>query len=270
MKISVVSDLHLEFGYQHLPGGEVLILSGDIAEANSISKHYHSTKSVSSLPVEEYACSEFFFNECAKYEKVFYVMGNHEHYHGNINKTLEILESIMPSNVTVLEDRFVEYKGVVFLGATLWTDLNKSDPLTEYHLKHAMNDYRCITMQNTDNGCYHKLTPTHTRKIHARTLEYFKTVLDSHDKPFVVITHHGPSRQSINQKYKDDYLGNGGYVSSLDEFILDYPKIKLWTHGHVHDFTHYMIGPTRVVCNPRGYNGYETDTGFNPNFEIEI
>ena len=44
MKVSLVSDLHLEFGYQEMPGGEVLILAGDIAEARSISKHHHSTK----------------------------------------------------------------------------------------------------------------------------------------------------------------------------------------------------------------------------------
>ena len=270
MKISVVSDLHLEFGYQTLPGGEVLILSGDIAEARSVQKHFHSTKSVRHEPWDIYACSEFFFHECSKYEKVFYVMGNHEHYYGTINNTLDILESIMPSNVTILEERFAEYKGVVFLGSTLWTDLNNDDPITEYHLKSVMNDYRYITMKN-HNGDYHKLIPSYTRKLHQRSLEYFEGVLEQHkDKPFVVITHHAPSALSINHKYKHDYLGNGGYVSQLDNFILDHPQIKLWTHGHVHDFAHYMIGSTRVVCNPRGYKGYEVDTGFNPNFEIEI
>ena len=37
------------------------------------------------------------------------------------------------------------------------------------------------------------------------------------------------------------------------EFMLDNPQIKLWTHGHTHEDFDYMIGSTRIVCNPRGY-----------------
>ena len=51
---------------------------------------------------------------------------------------------------------------------------------------------------------------------------------------------------------------NGAYHSDLTEFIMDRPEIKLWVHGHMHDDFDYMIGDTRVVCNPRGYIGYET------------
>jgi hypothetical protein len=43
----------------------------------------------------------------------------------------------------------------------------------------------------------------------------------------------------------------------LHDYILDRPKIKLWTHGHTHDVFDYMLGTTRVFCNPRGYDGYE-------------
>jgi hypothetical protein len=50
---------------------------------------------------------------------------------------------------------------------------------------------------------------------------------------------------------------NGCYSSDLEAFILDHPEICLWTHGHTHEDFDYMIGTTRVVCNPRGYIGYE-------------
>lgn len=271
MRISVVSDLHLECGYQTLPGGEVLILSGDIAETKNISKHFHSTKLKSSSPIESYACSEFFQHECAKYDKVFYVLGNHEHYQGRIDKTLGILKEMIPSNVSILENSYEEYQGVIFLGATLWTDLNGGDPLTEFHLKNMMNDYRAITMRNSSNGCYHRLTPDYTRRLHNETLAYFRAVLNAHrDCPVVVMTHHAPTSLSINEKYKHDYLGNGSYVSRLEYFIAEHPQIKLWTHGHVHDACDYMVDNTRVVCNPRGYLGYETNTGFDANLSIEL
>ena len=50
---------------------------------------------------------------------------------------------------------------------------------------------------------------------------------------------------------------NGGYSSSLDDFIQDRPQIKLWTHGHTHEDFDYMIAGCRILCNPRGYVNYE-------------
>jgi hypothetical protein len=38
---------------------------------------------------------------------------------------------------------------------------------------------------------------------------------------------------------------------------MDHPQIKLWTHGHTHEDFDYMVGSTRIVCNPRGYDAYE-------------
>ena len=60
---------------------------------------------------------------------------------------------------------------------------------------------------------------------------------------------------------------NGAYSSDLSEFILDRPQIKLWTHGHTHDPYDYMIGSTRIVCNPRGYIHYEE---IADNFEFKL
>ena len=53
---------------------------------------------------------------------------------------------------------------------------------------------------------------------------------------------------------------NGAYSSDLSEFILDHPQIQAWVHGHTHYNFDYMIGSTRILCNPRGYVGYERGT----------
>ena len=40
--------------------------------------------------------------------------------------------------------------------------------------------------------------------------------------------------------------------------IVNMPKPpKLWIHGHMHNRSDYMIGDTRIVCNPRGYAGHD-------------
>jgi hypothetical protein len=63
---------------------------------------------------------------------------------------------------------------------------------------------------------------------------------------------------------------NGAYSSDLSEYILDHPQIKLWTHGHTHEDFDYLIGSTRIVCNPRGYIKYESRADeFNLKF-VEI
>lgn len=270
MIIHLVSDLHLDIsGFQEMPGGDVLLLAGDICEAKELAKEFRSTKAVDrtigSLP-----CYDFFHHELAKYKKVFYVMGNHEHYRGRLDQTKELLASMMPPNVTILENNVVEYEGVMFLGATLWTNFNNGNALTLYHIKHMMNDYRAITNHYPDKGLYHKLTPEHIFNVHVKTMQYFRLMLSTHrDKPFVVITHHAPSFMSVNEKFKHDTTMNGGYASELSEDILENENIKVWVHGHMHDPVDYKIGNTRVLANPRGYIPWEGDQ-FIPGFYFEI
>jgi len=270
MKISLVSDLHLEFGYQEMEGGDVLLLAGDIAEARTIIKQLHSTK-VLPYTVGRLNAYDFFYHECAKYKQVFYVQGNHEHYHGRFDKTYDELKRAMPANVTVLENEIVEYEGVMFLGATLWTDMNKGDPITLHSVKSFMNDYRVIQNFYAEKNLYYKLTPDATVAAHRYTKQYFKLMLSEHrDKPFVVITHMAPSFASVNEKYIKDTVINGGYASELSEFILDNENIKVWVHGHMHDPVDYMIGETRVLANPRGYVGHEDTSGFDPDLTFEV
>ena len=243
MRVNLISDLHLEFGDLELPGGDVLILGGDIVEAKNLKQSNYV---------------RFFNEECSKYREVIYVMGNHEHYGFKFDNTYQQLADNLPSNVHLLENETYELDGVVFIGATLWTDLNKGDPITSYTLKSAMNDYRVITKHYKDKNIYHKLTPEVTREEHMKTKRFISSaVAEAADKKIVVVTHHSPSTQSIKPRYQGDYHMNGGFSSAMEDFIIERPQIKVWTHGHMHDTFDYMVGETRVMCNPRGYTGYE-------------
>jgi hypothetical protein len=123
-----------------------------------------------------------------------------------------------------------------------------------------MNDYRQITALT--NGNYYRLQPERTMADHHATVEYFKTTMANRRAqgctgPVVVVTHHAPSKMSTKPCYQNDTIMNGAYSSDLSDFILDHPEIKVWTHGHTHDNFDYMIGGCRIICNPRGYKGYE-------------
>jgi hypothetical protein len=103
-----------------------------------------------------------------------------------------------------------------------------------------------------------KFSPEDAVEEHAKMKGYIQQIVEGKfDQKFVVVGHHSPSKLSTHELYKHDTIMNGGYSSDMDEFILDHPQIKLWTHGHTHHNFDYMIGSTRIVCNPRGYVNYE-------------
>lgn len=245
------SDLHLEFGNKpHLDGNaDCLLLAGDVCVANYFGRSVNSPYFAKAQTFRE------FFSECnEKYDRVLYVMGNHEHYHGRFEDTYDLLQHTLApyQNVRLLENEFEKVGDVLVYGTTMWTDLNNGCPLTADTLRRSMNDYRVV--ESRENGYYHKLLPRTTHRVHSKSREKLETFLDGNkDTPVLVMTHHGPSHESVGERYRHEYYLNGGYVSDLTEVMLDNPNVKVWVHGHVHAPFDYMVGETRVLTNPHGY-----------------
>jgi len=271
MKIAICSDLHLEFGtisLENTENADVLILSGDICVAKDLMNKDNNDI------LDRFGRSEAwhqFFQECSdRFPHVLYVMGNHEHYHGDYRDTLGNLRSRLNylSNLHILDKEQIAIRDTIFIGGTLWTDMNKEDPITLLHMKGMMNDFRCVKNSNRvtifkdEDGKFHKresrFSPEDAVEDHKEMLAYVRMMIEGKwDQKFVVVGHHAPSKLSTHPRYQKEEIMNGGYSSDLSEFIMDHPQIKLWTHGHTHEDFDYMIGSTRIVCNPRGYDGYE-------------
>jgi hypothetical protein len=199
-------------------------------------------------------------------------MGNHEFYNGKFYAGIDYMRDEIAKypNIYMLEQDMKIIDDVVFVGGTLWTNMNKRDPLTMHAIEGLMNDFRIV---RNDYRNYAAMSALDVAIRHDKTLAYIKLIVQEHkDKKCVVVGHHSPSFQSVHAMYKHETLMNGGYHSDLSEFILDHPQIVLWTHGHTHYPFDYMIGETRIVCNPRGYenDGYSEDTGWNPNIVLEV
>jgi predicted phosphodiesterase len=267
MKLYVTSDIHLEFGdcvIENTDNVDVLILSGDIMIAQDM--HDHSEESLragivtESLGARQAQAVRFreFLTRCSdNFPHVIYVAGNHEFYNGKWPAGIDYLreECAKFPNVYFMENDSKTIDGYTFIGCTLWTDMNRGDPITLYHIAGMMNDYRII--RNSDHG-FRRLTPEDTALRHRTSLGYIQTIIEGRfDEKFVVVGHMAPSKLSTHPRYADDTMMNGAYSSSLDDFIIDHPQIKLWTHGHTHEDFDYMVGSTRIVCNPRGYINYE-------------
>ena len=258
MKIQVVSDLHLDFSPFVIQneGAEVLVLAGDIVEAIHLHKVPFEQKNETPVTHSQIIAKRFrdFISDASlKFEQIVVVAGNHEFYDGRWYDSIDWIreEYHKYPNVQFLERELLVFKGVVFVGGTLWTDMNRNDPLTLHASRDMMNDYKCI---RNDRAGFTPLKPFLTSTRHAQTLGYFNHALSEFkDHKCIVVSHHAPTRLSIDERFANETLMNGNYYSDLSDFILDRPQIALWVHGHVHQDKDYTMGNTRVVCSPRGY-----------------
>jgi predicted phosphodiesterase len=278
MRLAIASDIHLEFGSLDLTNNsdaDVLILAGDICMARDF--EITETKRA-----ERYFA--FFEQVSTEFAQVIYIMGNHEHYNGDVAYSYGILKRHLAKfpNIHVMEKETLELAGVTFVCATMWTSMNDEDPVTLHAVKDMMNDFRNVknslrmiarTVPLYDDGEYNvdrkvighkvkeepsKFSPQDSVDDHKQALDYINHVLMNDDtKKYVVVTHHTPSWQSCAPKWLGDRVMNGAFHTELGDFIAYRPQIKLWVHGHTHDEFDYVIGETQIVCNPRGYIGHE-------------
>lgn len=257
MKLAYLSDLHLEFGTNGVLtdalalhdnikcNADILIVAGDVAEIKHLKRSSASTM---------YHCREalesFFESVCNHYRHVIYVLGNHEFYH-SLYEDVEglVMESLKHPNLHILENNWVVLEGTAFYGGTAWTNL--SNYWDAAAAEYGMNDFKVIR-----TGAYRKFKPHDATLIHSRFvqgLEVFKGEFNHPNTKMVVVSHHAPSLKSVAPEFEGNSL-NPAFASDLTEHM---EGITLWVHGHTHREFDYSCGDTRVVCNPRGYQGME-------------
>lgn len=248
MKIRILSDLHLEFE-SYTPTEvecDLVVLAGDIdVKARGVT----------------WASAHF-------KQPVLYVPGNHEYYGGSLGYSLGKLRvAASGTNVHVMNEDTFELDGVRFIGATMWTDyrITGNVPLAEFDAMTQLVDFRKIR-----NKSFSKLKPWHIREEHNSARKF---LMEELDKPYpgktVVISHHAPCALSIAERYKDkagDHL-SAAYASELSHLM---DPVDLWVHGHTHDSFDYIVGTTRVLCNPRGYSPIELNPQFKETLVLEI
>lgn len=257
MKIKLLSDLHNEFGLFELNLDEhskdtVLVLAGDIDVWGRNKERYIK-----------------FLEDVSKgFYHVVFIAGNHEFYdNGDITRDCDDMKgwSNGYDNIHFLENNHVEIDDVVFIGTTLWTDMNKGNIEVANVAKCGMNDFRQIYIHGE------LFSPMVWMALNAFARGYIIRVLEKFiNKTCVVITHHAPSEKSLSTIYRGAGSINFAYINTLLDCVIDKFQPAFWFHGHTHVSFDYNIGETRVVCNPRGYCGYEENPKFDPTMILEL
>ena len=243
MRLKIMSDLHFEM---HQDAGDsflehtcadrtdVLIIPGDLADYALL------------LPSVEKICNAY------KHALVIFVPGNHEFYGSDIPTTLRFLYQLAGKfdNFRFLYNGRLDYKGVKFFGTTLW--FKHIDNIERLYPQ--MNDFYRISMFE--------------QQVYPQNQAALDFLWQSDLTNSVVITHMLPSMKSVALKFLTSEL-NPFFVCEVDNLILR-KKPRYWFHGHAHRSADYMLGNTRVVCNPMGYVRRDYNLDFNYELLINI
>jgi len=232
MKIQILSDLHIEFEDHHYIecNCDVVVLAGDIH-------------------VKERGVNWALEN--IKGTPVIFVLGNHEFYEKTYPKLIDHLKELTQNTkIHILEKDVITISEVNFIGTTLWTDFELlGDPrIAGYECQQVMTGYKKIRKLPG----YSKLRSLDTAIYHKQSKDWLETELEQRvGENNVVVTHHGPSMRSEPDYYREDII-TSAYVSDLEDLIMRYQP-NAWIHGHLHNSSDYVIGSTRILCNPKGY-----------------
>jgi len=202
----------------------------------------------------------------SRFRAIVYVEGNHFFWHnGWLDRIEELKQQVsLPGNVHFLENGTVDIDGVLFVGATLWTGLDKRNPHSMLKARWRMVDYDHI---RKPNGRMLKPEDTVDRFEVSRDF-IFRALKESTAAKKVVVTHHGISPLSIAERFKGNEI-NCAFMTDLSaDIALNGPD--LWVHGHMHNSSDYMLGRTRVIENSYGYMGHEINPHFNRLLVVEV
>ena len=241
MKIKLMSDLHMEFGskfYFEPMLDTILVLAGDICN-------------------DLFALDIWLGQICPNFQAVLMVAGNHEFYGHEWANTIKELRTIDKSisNFYFLENDFITFNDITFIGATLW-----SNPA--WGVFHRISDHHVIAY----NG--RKLTSDQVSSFNKYSSEYIKYQLENIKGKKIVITHFGPDPSLMHpkwQKYSDmnTYFWSTGFTDYFQ-------YADLWLYGHTHDSGNQKLDTCQCICNPYGYYNYEPNFDFDQNLILEI
>lgn len=256
MKIGIISDIHLEFGIGNLeiPECDLLVLAGDIFTTTKNNSSYNLNRKL------EKRHNKFFKTCSERANNTVMIMGNHEHYSMCFHKTKDaIIECISPyKSITLLDNESIEIDDLHIFGSTLWTDFNGGNPLAMMDAM-QLNDFNLIRLSNDLEYPLEFITPDFIYRKNQSSINMIKEFMEGkQDVPTMIITHHAPSWACVSDKYKTDTISYAYANTGLDNFILYNNGPDYWIHGHMHTSHDFMHGDkTRIICNARGYWGFE-------------
>jgi Icc-related predicted phosphoesterase len=256
LKLWPISDLHLAKGEGwiagNIPEADVAMVAGDVCEGVVDAVTWLSA-------------------HIRPHMKVVFVPGNHEYYGGvHDDALLRGKEAAAKADIHLLDGNAVVIRDIKFIGATLWTDYGLFGEAFRWAVmqtaRNGLNDHRRIAWSKQP---WQRFRPQEAMALHHKALLAVEShLVQRHDGPTIVVTHHAPHTLAVRERFGSDLLA-GAYGSDLSELIARTGP-DLWVHGHTHVAMDYRIARTRILSNPRGYRHERHRTGFDPSLVVEV
>lgn len=212
----------------------VLVLAGDVSDGDVFERAVAWLKEW--VPAHFLAC--------------VLVLGNHE-FHGapggleaTTARWLAEREGLRERGIHLLVDDVLELHGHRFVGTTLWTDPTvTARGCRPWDILADVADYQRVPGLNLDQVRYR----------HRQHLAFLEEVLLAEGPPVVVVTHHLPSFECVDERYRNETT-NAAFACEvrLERFAR---RVQVWLHGHTHQPVDKVIRGVHVVCHPRGHRG---------------
>jgi predicted phosphodiesterase len=255
MLLQYISDIHLECHDKQdkgnlspeiflKPAAPYLALCGDIG-------------------IPDLKAYSVFLEWCSQnWQQVFLVAGNHEYYNFRVKpsksmkekkeKIKEICDKLPNVHFLDCASFWLEEEKVRILGCTMWTNIHDS-VLDLAAIQ--MNDTRQIVLTHGRQAF-----PEDLREIHLKEKAWLEAEIakcQAANEKCIVLTHHLPSFQLINEKYEGHYL-NSCFASNLHALIQK--PVCAWLCGHSHTGKDMYINQVYCSLNPFGYPGEGVET----------
>lgn len=241
LKFQYASDLHLEHYFENInkvrrlfvqplirdrDNADFLLLAGDVGRP--LNDSYKTL-------IKELA---------PHYKRIFITTGNHEYYRMPSCETIAQFDekcrqicANAADNITFLQNECYNINDWISIyGGTFWTDI---PPEKRRIIESVMNDYSYIP----------DLTAKQTNDLHHVAVKGLEENLQSTNHKWIVMSHHMPSFDLIDEKYKTPANADLNYAFASDIQAANNERILAWVYGHTH--TSRKCG--KFYCNAVGY-----------------
>lgn len=248
MKFQLLSDVHLRNGPyapSPAPGADVLLLAGDIGNAN------------------DPALFDFLARACPSFRHVLLVRGNHEPFGASLEETDAALEGFarrLPNLVYLNRGCFdVPGSDVRVAGCTLWSRVSDAQ---RQRVGHDVGDFHLIR----------EWTMERRHAEHDLDVEFLVDALGEairDGKRLVLLTHHAPVLHIGSGPAHQTGPHTSSFESDLQWLLV--PPVVAAAFGHTHfSMEATLANGVRLLSNQRGTAGDVDNVAFRHEFTFDI
>ncbi|KAL5625080.1 hypothetical protein BROUX41_005140 [Berkeleyomyces rouxiae] len=258
-----MSDLHLELCSQYAtfefqPTAPYLILAGDIGY------------------LTDPRLEEFLNAQTRRFEKVFFVPGNHEFfgttYTNGIRLARAMASRLGPNFVLLQQDRTIltlpnslatatktaeanAKRRIHVLGCSLWSDIPMQ---SSEAVRACVSDFKKIDDWSIEAHNHAHRSDVAWLRAELATIT---PTLQPQDR-ILVVSHHAPVMAGASAPDKAGSPVSCAFATDLLKGALDAKAVTAWVYGHTHYSNAIVRGNTTLLANQRGYLFPENDDGF--------